>query len=36
MNRKYVNFDSDDSISKYFKDVRKTVILTQEELDKLT
>jgi RNA polymerase primary sigma factor len=31
MNRKYVNFDSDDSISKYFKDVRKTVILTQED-----
>lgn len=30
MNRKYVNFDSDDSISKYFKDVRKSVLLTPE------
>lgn len=28
MNRKYVNFDSDGSISKYFKDVRKSTILT--------
>lgn len=28
MNRKYVNFDSYDSISKYFKDVRKSTILT--------
>lgn len=31
MNRKYVNFDSDDSISKYFKDVRKSNLLTHEE-----
>lgn len=31
MNRKYVNFDADDSIAKYFKDVRKTVILTPTE-----
>jgi len=31
MNRKYVNFDSDDSISKYFKDVRKSTILTPNE-----
>jgi RNA polymerase primary sigma factor len=31
MNRKYVNFDSDDSISKYFKDVRKSIILTPKE-----
>jgi len=35
MNRKYVNFDSDDSISKYFKDVRKSVLLTQAEEIKL-
>lgn len=34
MTRKYVNFDSDDSISKYFKDVRKSIILTpQEEIE---
>lgn len=33
MNQKYINFDSEDSLSKYFKDVRKSVILTpQEEL----
>ncbi len=31
MKRKYVSFDSDDSISKYFKDVRKTAILTPEQ-----
>src|ERR1035437_10615091 len=31
MNRKFVNFDKDDSISKYFKDVRKSVILTPAE-----
>jgi RNA polymerase primary sigma factor len=31
MNKKYVNFDNDDSISKYFKDVRKSVVLTQNE-----
>jgi len=28
MTRKYVNFENDDTISKYFKDVRKSVILT--------
>jgi RNA polymerase primary sigma factor len=34
MSKKYVNFDTDDSISKYFKDVRKSVILTpKEEID---
>lgn len=34
MSRKYVNFDSDDTIAKYFKEVRKSVILTpQEELE---
>lgn len=31
MSRKYVNFDSDDSISKYFKDVRKSTILTAKD-----
>lgn len=31
MSKKYVNFDADDSISKYFKDVRKSVLLTPEE-----
>jgi RNA polymerase primary sigma factor len=31
MNKKFVNFDTDDSISKYFKEVRKSTILTQEE-----
>lgn len=35
MNRKYVNFDSDDSISKYFKDVRKSTILTSNAEIKL-
>ena len=35
MNKKYVNFDSDDSISKYFKDVRKSVLLTPTEEIKL-
>jgi RNA polymerase primary sigma factor len=34
MSKKYVNFDTDDSISKYFKDVRKSVILTpKQEID---
>lgn len=34
MSKRYVNFDTDDSISKYFKDVRKSVILTpKEEID---
>lgn len=31
MNRKFVNFDDDDSISKYFKDVKKSSILTPME-----
>lgn len=31
MSRKFVNFDSDDTIAKYFKEVRKSVILTQTE-----
>jgi RNA polymerase primary sigma factor len=31
MSRKYVNFDIEDNISKYFKDVRKSVILTPDE-----
>ena len=31
MSKKFVNFDTDDSISKYFKDVRKSVILTPSE-----
>lgn len=35
MNRKYVNFNSDDSISLYFKDVRKTDIITPEKENEL-
>jgi RNA polymerase primary sigma factor len=31
MSKKFINFDSNDSVSKYFKDVRKSVILTQKE-----
>jgi RNA polymerase primary sigma factor len=31
MSRKYVNFDVEDNIGKYFKDVRKSVILTPSE-----
>lgn len=31
MSKKYVNFDSDDSISKYFKDVRKSIVLTPDQ-----
>ncbi len=31
MNKKYVTFDAEDSIAKYFKDVRKSVILTPDE-----
>jgi RNA polymerase primary sigma factor len=31
MSKKFINFDADDSISKYFKDVRKSVILTPKE-----
>jgi RNA polymerase primary sigma factor len=28
MSKKYVNFESDDTIGKYFKDVRKSIVLT--------
>lgn len=31
MNKKFVNFETDDSISKYFKEVRKSVLLTPEQ-----
>ncbi len=31
MSRKFVNFDSDDAIAKYFKDVRKSTLLTPSE-----
>jgi RNA polymerase primary sigma factor len=31
MSKKFVNFDNDETISKYFKDVRKSVILSQEQ-----
>lgn len=34
MSKKFINFDNDDSIGKYFKEVRKSVILTpQEEIE---
>jgi hypothetical protein len=33
MSTKNVNYDVEDSIGKYFKDVRKSVILTKEEVD---
>jgi RNA polymerase primary sigma factor len=35
MSRKYVNFDVEDNIGKYFKDVRKSIILTPNEEIKL-
>lgn len=35
MSRKYVNFDVEDNIGKYFKDVRKSIILTPSEEIKL-
>jgi len=35
MSRKYVNFDVEDNIGKYFKDVRKSIILTPSEEVKL-
>jgi RNA polymerase primary sigma factor len=35
MSRKYVNFDVEDNIGKYFKDVRKSIILTPNEEVKL-
>lgn len=31
MSKNYVNFDNEDSLSKYFKDVRKSVLLTPNE-----
>jgi RNA polymerase primary sigma factor len=31
VNKRYVNFETEDSISKYFKDVRKSVILTSTQ-----
>ena len=31
VNKKYVNFETEDSISKYFKDVRKSVVLTSTQ-----
>ena len=35
MSRKYVNFDVEDNIGKYFKDVRKSIVLTPKEEVKL-
>jgi len=35
MSKKYINFDVDDNISKYFKEVRKSTILTSGEELKL-
>lgn len=31
MSKKYVNFENENSLSKYFKDVRKSILLTPEE-----
>jgi RNA polymerase primary sigma factor len=31
MSKKYVNFDDENSLSKYFKDLRKSILLTPEE-----
>lgn len=31
MNRKFTNFNTDDSVAKYFKEVRKSIILTPEQ-----
>ena len=31
MSKKFINFNTDDSIAKYFKDVRKSIILTPKE-----
>jgi RNA polymerase primary sigma factor len=31
MSDKYLNFDTEDSVTKYFKEVRKSVLITQEE-----
>lgn len=35
MSKRFLNFDNDETISKYFKDVRKSVVLTQEQEIKL-
>lgn len=35
MSKKFINFNNDDSLGKYFKEVRKSAILTQEEEIKL-
>ena len=31
MSKKYINFDAENSLSKYFKDVRKSILLTPDE-----
>ena len=31
MTKKFISFENDDNLSKYFKDVRKTILLTPEE-----
>lgn len=31
MSNKYISFDTEDSVTKYFKEVRKSVLITQEE-----
>lgn len=31
MNKKFIQFDGEDSVTKYFKDIKKTSLLTQEE-----
>lgn len=31
MNKKFINFEVDDSMSKYFKEIRRTNVLTQEQ-----
>ena len=35
MSKKFINFNNDDTLGKYFKEVRKSAILTQEEEIKL-
>lgn len=31
MNKRYINFDAEDSVTKYFKDIKKSTILTSDE-----
>lgn len=31
MNKRYINFDAEDSVAKYFKDIKKSTILTSDE-----